>query len=639
MRSPLRLLGIAATVGLICFALAGCGGTTSGSSTPPPPPPSSTEPNNCKTTKLTSPTQPEPTATYAGASVTGVVRAGNLPIIGASVQLYAAGASGNGSAPTALVSPITTDASGSFAIPSYTCPFSNSVLYVVSRGGHAGASGAANSGAVLISALATCSTLHSPETVLVNERTTVAATWAMSQFLTAGAQIGATSTNAAGLASAAKTARNMVSSATGGVPGELFPATGTAPVAKINTLANVLNACIVSSGQSSSACTQLYSAAALNAIMPNNTLDAAMNIAQHAGANAAAIYSLASASAAYSPALTAAPSDWTFFVNYAGGGMNAPTALSIDSQGNIWVANYFSVASLFSNTGVPSFAAGIGGNGLLNSYGGAVDVNDTMWIANEQSASSINAGNGSLTLLGPTTNSPATYTAGGLNFPIAVAFDTSGVAWVVDYGNSHLTLLDGSGTPLSGSAGYTASNLIFPLAVATDSKCNAYVANGSSNTVTQVLADGSKFTDFTVGNGPAGVAVDAADNVWVANFHDSSVALVSSAGKALSGSGFTGGALNQPQGIAIDGAGNAWVASYRGAALTELAAATSSTPGAFLSPASGWAPDANLVEPYAVAIDASGNVWVTNYGSNTLTEFIGLAAPVKTPLLGPVRTP
>ena len=40
-----------------------------------------------------------------------------------------------------------------------------------------------------------------------------------------------------------------------------------------------------------------------------------------------------------------------------------------------------------------------------------------------------------------------------------------------------------------------------------------------------------------------------------------------------------------------------------------------------------------------MAIDASGNVWVTNFGSNVLTEFVGMAAPVKTPLLGPVRVP
>jgi hypothetical protein len=33
-------------------------------------------------------------------------------------------------------------------------------------------------------------------------------------------------------------------------------------------------------------------------------------------------------------------------------------------------------------------------------------------------------------------------------------------------------------------------------------------------------------------------------------------------------------------------------------------------------------------------VDASGNLWISNFGSNTLTEFVGLAVPVKTPLLG-----
>ena len=102
---------------------------------------------------------------------------------------------------------------------------------------------------------------------------------------------------------------------------------------------------------------------------------------------------------------------------------------------------------------------------------------------------------------------------------------------------------------------------------------------------------------------------------------------------------YTGGGLNHPQGIAVDGAGNVWVANYRGPSITELAGAASSTPGKVLSPPAGFAPDAGLLQAFAIAIDASGNVWATNFGSNTLTEFVGLAAPVKTPLLGLPQAP
>jgi streptogramin lyase len=244
-----------------------------------------------------------------------------------------------------------------------------------------------------------------------------------------------------------------------------------------------------------------------------------------------------------------------------------------------------------------------------------------------------------MTLLNNSGSAAAQYTNGGLNFPIAVAFDTSGVAWIVDYGNSHITLLSPSGSPLSGSNGYTAADLEFPSAIAADSKCNAYVANESSNTVTRVLADGSVFTSFVVGQGPASIAIDSADNVWSANFYANSVALVSSDGTVLSGNGYTGGGLNAPRAIAVDGSGNAWVASEHGTSLAEFASASTANPGALLSPSSGWGSDAMLSEPYALAIDAAGNIWVSNYATDTLTEFIGLAAPVKTPLLGPVRVP
>jgi streptogramin lyase len=368
-------------------------------------------------------------------------------------------------------------------------------------------------------------------------------------------------------------------------------------------------------------------------------MDAAMNIAKSPAANVAAIYALGSGSTAYLPALSAAPADWTMFSTYSGSGLNGPTSVSIDSQGQVWVANYFAVASLFTNAGVPVFSSGLMGDGLLNSYGGAVDVNDTMWVANEESSSALNGGLGSVTLLASSGGSPAQYSGGGLNFPIAVAFDTSGVAWVVDYGNSHVTLLSANGSPLSGASGYTAANLEFPSAVATDSKCNAYVANQSSNTITRVLADGSSFTDFVVGQGATSVAIDSADNVWSANFYANSVGLVSPDGKVLSGSGYTGGGLNAPRGVAVDGAGNAWVVSEHGSSLAEFASASSATPGALLSPGAGWAADAELAEPYTLAIDAAGNIWVSNNGNDTLTEFIGLATPVKTPLLGPVRVP
>jgi len=624
-----RTLQLLASLTLLSV-LTGCGSDSPGVTIIPPPPP--------------------PQGNYQGLPFTGKVLAGTVPIIGATVQIYSAGVTGNGSVPTALLSTgLTTDSTGSFSVSAgYTCATSTSVLYLVATGGQAGATGATNSGTVLMTSPGACDTVTSGSAITINELTTVASAYAFAQFLAPGAKLGATSTNISGITLAAATLANLVNVATATAPGTGFPSNGTAPTPLLDALANALNACIVSTSATSSACSQLYSDAASAGISPSNTLDALLNIVHNPAANVAALYTLSAGSSAFSPVPAAAPADWTLFVNFTVGGMNNPTGVAIDSTGRVWVAGLSGVASLFSNTGAPVFASGITGNGLCNSFGAAVDGNDQVWITDQPGT----CGDNAVTVLNSTGAQAGFYSAGGLNYPIAVAIDSSEDAWVVNYGDSSLTILTNGGTPLSGTSGYngvsgSTSNFDFPVAVAVDSKRNGYLANGSSNTITKVAPDGSSFTSFAVGSGSSivAVAVDSADNVWAADYSSNSLGLLTSSGTVLSGTtGYSGGGLDHPQGLAVDGANNAWAINYRtptdiGSSLTELAGASAATPGVALSPAIGYGTDANIVEGFGIAIDAAGNVWVSGFASDTLTEFIGLAAPVKTPLLGPVRIP
>lgn len=588
------------------------------------------------------------TGTYTGTSFTGKVLAGTTPVIGASVQLWAAGTTGNGSAPAQLLqTALTTDSNGAFSVSaSYSCPLAGSILYVVASGGKAGAAGASNSGTVLMTAPGACNAIATNASYVVDEVTTVASAYAFAQFLKPGAQLGATATNLSGITLAAATLANLVNLTTGIAPGAAFPGTGTAPTAKIDSLANALNACVVSSGSSSTPCSRLYAAAVLSGTAPTNTLDAVLDLATKPGTNVGVIFALTFGSAAFAPALTAQPNDWVIYATYSGGGMDAPSALALDSQGRVWVASYFSVASLFSNTGTPVIPGGVTGNTLNEAYGGAVDANDNFWVADEETPYSINTGYGAVTVLNShgsaVTGSP--YSGGGVYYPYAIAVDPTNVSWIVDYGNSHLTLLSNSGASLSGTTGYSGvingtPTLFFPVAIAIDGSRNGWLANFSSNTVTKISADGTSAAAYVCCDAPDGLAIDGLGNVWVANYYGDSVSLLSAQGTLLS-AGFKGGGIVHPQGIAVDGVGNVWVANYRGPSITELAGASSSnTVGTILSPATGWAPEAGLLEAFALAIDASGNIWVTSFGSNQLTEYVGLAAPVKTPMLGPVRVP
>ena len=61
--------------------------------------------------------------------------------------------------------------------------------------------------------------------------------------------------------------------------------------------------------------------------------------------------------------------------------------------------------------------------------------------------------------------------------------------------------------------------------------------------------------------------------------------------------------------------------------MTEL-----NTLGKALSPADGFKAFGAINAPYnGIAVDRSGNVWIANAGNNTITEFVGAAAPVATP--------
>jgi hypothetical protein len=72
---------------------------------------------------------------------------------------------------------------------------------------------------------------------------------------------------------------------------------------------------------------------------------------------------------------------------------------------------------------------------------------------------------------------------------------------------------------------------------------------------------------------------------------------------------YTGGGLSEPTALAVDATGNVWVANYN-AAVSEF-----SPTGSALSPARGYT-GGGLEESFGIAIDATGHVWVCNEQSS-----------------------
>jgi hypothetical protein len=180
--------------------------------------------------------------------LSGLVRGGQQPVNGATVTLWKAGTSGSyGTGATQVGSTTTTDVNGFFNLntggggstPQCT---TGDLNYITVTGGNPG--GGTNNALALMAALPTpCNTTTGYPgaiTVQVDEVTTVAAVWALQQFMSitpSGSpawNIGAPSTNQTGLANAFMNANQLASLSTGTSVNSTLTNTVTYPVASAN---------------------------------------------------------------------------------------------------------------------------------------------------------------------------------------------------------------------------------------------------------------------------------------------------------------------------------------------------------------------------------------------------------------------
>ena len=403
----------------------------------------------------------------------GRVMGGQQPVNGASIYLYAAGAGGYGSAASSLLTSaagnqdgsghwyVKTDASGAFTITGdWSCPVSPSpsYLYVLAVGGNPGGS-TPNPNLALLAPLGPCTGVNSSTFVMVNELSTVAGVWALSPFMTGATNIGSSATNQTGLAEAFAAVNSVANPATGTAPGLSLPAGATVPVSKINTVANILASCVNSTGGTagdSSACGNLFAATTVNSVAPTNTVAAALNMAQHPGANVTALYALQAGSPPFVPSLSSAPNDWTVAINYTGGGLQAPTAIAADQSGNVWVANSGSNAvSWFDNLG--NSKLGATGTVLGGApQGVAVDLSGNAWVT---------AANGDVYELSASNGSIVGSPLAGFNNPTGIAIDPTAEIWVIDSGNGTVSAVNSSGAALAGSP-FSGAGISAPAAIA-----------------------------------------------------------------------------------------------------------------------------------------------------------------------------
>jgi streptogramin lyase len=573
-------------------------------------------------------------STVAAAGLSGTARTGNQPLTNASVRLFQVGTTGYGS-PVTLAGQTTTGVGGVWHINTITCNPASIDVFVIARS-------KMGTGPIRILAyLGPCNAL--PNNVVINEVTSIAALWATAQFTDPDdGAIGAPASNSKGLVNAGLNAANLADVTTGTTPGLGLPAGTTVPSDKIRTLADIMAACDVTGGPPAAPCKTLFGAVATGSDgPPPDTLSAMLFVALFPVHNVSQLFGLVGATPPFTPALTASPADWSLAVNFASAQLLAPGQVAIDAGGNVWVANGSANSlSKFNAAGRPASVAAFVGGGLNLPVAVAINSKGDVWVANE--------GNNTLSEFGPdgTAISPVGgFSGGGLQLPQAIAIDTTDRVWVANCGNfcdqsgvaSNVSIFSSAGTPMTAAQGILGGGLNGASGIAMDVNGNMWVANEGNSSLSKFNSQGMVLSPSAgfVGGGlfdPVSVAVSSTNFVWVTDQLGNAVSEFTSTGTAQSGSaGITGGGIVFPLGIAIDSSKNKWIANSTGIAEIDGT-------GAVISPNTGFV-DPNNDEPFAIATDPSGNVWVTNTHNNSLTELVGIAGPVKTPVIGPATLP
>jgi uncharacterized repeat protein (TIGR01451 family) len=310
----------------------------------------------------------------------------------------------------------------------------------------------------------------------------------------------------------------------------------------------------------------------------------------------------------------------------------------------------------FSGDGGPALSAQ-----LSFPNGVAVDSHDNLYIAdsNNNRVRMVNA-NGIITTVagaGPPgysgDNGPARNAQ--LSYPNSVSLDRSGNLYITDASNSRIRRVAANGTITTvagnGTSGYSGDNgpaihaeLNIPLGTAVDSSGNLYIADAGNLRIRKVSTAGIITTVAGNGtccnsgdnepaisaqmNGPVGVALDQAGNLYIAVYNDNNVRKVgtngiitTAAGNGVSGFSGDGGSapaaqLNFPQGVVVDSSGSLYIAdTYNGRVRKVSTSGIISTAGGGGMGDGGTGAFAALLWPTKIAVDKQGNLYVSDtYG-------------------------
>ena len=354
-----------------------------------------------------------------------------------------------------------------------------------------------------------------------------------------------------------------------------------------------------------------------------------------------------------------------------------PQGIAIDTAGNLFVADTGnSIIRKITPAGIVTTLAGAPGmNGSADGSGAAAQFSNPYGIAADTAgnlyvADTINQTIRKITLTGVVTtlagtagvtgSADGTGLAAQFRYPQGIAADTAGNLYVVDTNNSTIRKITpaGSVTTLAGTPGVSgsadgsgaAAKFSNPSAITSDTTGNLFVADTNNTTIRKITAGGVVTTlagtpgvaGSADGTGlaaqiryPQGIAVDTAGNLFVADTGNFTIRKITPAGAvttlagtpSVSGSADGSGAaaqFNQPYGIAADTAGNLFLADTFNNTIRKITPAgavttLAGTPGVS-GRADGSGAAAQFNRPFGITADTAGNLFLADTYNNTIRK-------------------
>ncbi len=354
---------------------------------------------------------------------------------------------------------------------------------------------------------------------------------------------------------------------------------------------------------------------------------------------------------------------------------DAPRGLAVDRAGNVFVADSQNdtIRRITPSGDVTTFAGVAGAQGntdgigsaarFIEPYAVAVDASGNLFVANTSNHSirRITPAGDVTTLAGgngPPGNVDGVGRAARFREPRGIAVDATGNIFVGDYGNETVRKVTPGGvvTTLAGLAGNPGGNdgpgssarFKGPHGVAVDGAGNVYVADTANRVIRRISAAGvvSTFAGVTGASGdldgaagtarfsePVGVALDGTGNVFVADQGNHTVRRITAGGivSTLAGLSRNAGSadgpsaaarFSYPYGVAVDASGNVFVGDTANNTIRRIssdgAVITLAGQAGRTSSVDGAGNNARFQDPYAVAADGAGTIYVAEFSSHAI---------------------